>query len=367
MRTPALLALALVLAVAPARADELTLADGTRLEGKVMVRAEDGTIVFQAANGAERRLAPAEIRALVDADAGRAGYVRFYEYFPGLARLEVLCRTFRSREGSRTVLLAGAVHIGDFTYYRRLQRLLDAQDLVLYEGIGSEPDGIDLSSFVPPDPERRVRETARPLRPGTLRTSDAAEADPLTRLQGLMGESLDLTFQRDGIDYDRSWWVAADVTLADLRRSFAERETSILADIFAGGTARAQAQAREILARALRDAAASAVTGKRLKDVWKETFARLLAVEMNGAGGGASDAPPEPRTVQEEVLIVRRNEAVMRRLDQALRAPGVHAIAIFYGAGHAPDFERRLRARGFAPVRDEWLPAWDIRSIGAAR
>ena len=60
-------------------------------------------------------------------------------------------------------------------------------------------------------------------------------------------------------------------------------------------------------------------------------------------------------------LIEGRNE---RALD-VLRAQlddGARRVAIFYGAGHMPDFAERLVADfGFEHVGSEWIEAWDLR------
>jgi hypothetical protein len=41
---------------------------------------------------------------------------------------------------------------------------------------------------------------------------------------------------------------------------------------------------------------------------------------------------------------------------------GQKKIAIFYGAAHMPDFEKRLRDElGLVPVSTTWMPAWDLR------
>jgi hypothetical protein len=45
--------------------------------------------------------------------------------------------------------------------------------------------------------------------------------------------------------------------------------------------------------------------------------------------------------------------------------PELPSIAIFYGAGHMPDFERRLAERGFRPGRMRWLRAVDVDLSGA--
>ncbi len=48
--------------------------------------------------------------------------------------LEVAGRTF-VKDGGPVVHLVGAVHIGDKSYYEALQKFLDGQDVVLYEGV----------------------------------------------------------------------------------------------------------------------------------------------------------------------------------------------------------------------------------------
>jgi hypothetical protein len=40
---------------------------------------------------------------------------------------------------------------------------------------------------------------------------------------------------------------------------------------------------------------------------------------------------------------------------------GRRKLGIFYGAGHMPDFERRLEVLGFKKSHEHWLVAWDIR------
>lgn len=51
-----------------------------------------------------------------------------------VAKLDVAVREFQKGDGPK-VILVGAVHIGDQSYYDELQKFLDAQDLVLFEGV----------------------------------------------------------------------------------------------------------------------------------------------------------------------------------------------------------------------------------------
>lgn len=64
-------------------------------------------------------------------------------------RLEVVTRTLIPPQGhGPRVLLVGAVHVGEAAYYQELQKILDAADIVLFEGVkpsglGDRPDPAD--------------------------------------------------------------------------------------------------------------------------------------------------------------------------------------------------------------------------------
>ncbi|MBS0196037.1 MAG: type II secretion system protein GspG [Planctomycetes bacterium] len=53
----------------------------------------------------------------------------------GRVLLQVSSRTFKPAANGPVVHLVGAVHIGDQAYYESLQKFLDTQDLVLFEGV----------------------------------------------------------------------------------------------------------------------------------------------------------------------------------------------------------------------------------------
>lgn len=77
-----------------------------------------------------------------DAPRGAPGtgepYMRMVKESPDLLRTDVGVRFFAPGSGSGpTISLVGAVHVGDKGYYEALQRILDSQDLVMYEGVGA--------------------------------------------------------------------------------------------------------------------------------------------------------------------------------------------------------------------------------------
>ena len=62
----------------------------------------------------------------------------------------------------------------------------------------------------------------------------------------------------------------------------------------------------------------------------------------------------------QELLLDKRNAVVMERLVQVLeQAEG--PIAVFYGAAHMADLERRLQDLGYARTGGRWLRAWALR------
>jgi hypothetical protein len=60
------------------------------------------------------------------------------------------------------------------------------------------------------------------------------------------------------------------------------------------------------------------------------------------------------------VLITERNKIALEVLKQQLSA-GRKKLAIFYGAGHLADMDKRLREDfGMRPIEITWLTAWDL-------
>jgi hypothetical protein len=69
---------------------------------------------------------------------------------------------------------------------------------------------------------------------------------------------------------------------------------------------------------------------------------------------------------QGSTLITDRNAAAVDVLRKEI-GKGRRRIAIFYGAAHMDDFDRRLRADfGLQPRETVWLEAWDLREPAAA-
>ncbi len=69
---------------------------------------------------------------------------------------------------------------------------------------------------------------------------------------------------------------------------------------------------------------------------------------------------------QGSTLISGRNRIALDALRKEIDA-GKTKIAIFYGGGHMPDFDKNLREKfALRPVSTRWLTAWNMRDKGAA-
>jgi pimeloyl-ACP methyl ester carboxylesterase len=86
----------------------------------------------------------------------------------------------------------------------------------------------------------------------------------------------------------------------------------------------------------------------RLKKVLAQQLADTEEMLTSFGGEGGS------------VLISERNKAALKVLREQIAA-GKKRLAIFYGAGHLADMDKRLREDfGLKPVEITWLTAWDL-------
>ena len=64
------------------------------------------------------------------------------------------------------------------------------------------------------------------------------------------------------------------------------------------------------------------------------------------------------------MLVKDRNKACIKVLQQQLTA-GKKKIAIFFGAAHMPDFDKRLKEDfGMKRTKSEWITAWNLADDG---
>jgi hypothetical protein len=236
-------------------------------------------------------------------------------------------------EGELVVDLVGVVHVGDRAYYEQLNKLLDKYDVVLYELVA--PQGTRVPK-------------------GGKRDSN----NPLAMLQGLLKNVLRLESQTEQIDYTRKHFVHADLSPEEMVKAMKERGEN--------GVTLALSIAADLLRQQnLQGMRKGAEPGENLDPLsllldpqagikLKRMMAHQLAAMDAGDGGLGQTL--------NNILIVDRNKAALRVFQKEL-AKGRKKIAIFYGAGHMPDFERRLLADfGLRRHSVQWLRAWDLQA-----
>jgi hypothetical protein len=303
----ALLVLAILVLGAKARADTVRLRGGTEVRGTVLAR-DEKALHLLLPEGVELTLAAGDVaEVVVDDGAPKPGEaVRYDDRGEKGGALQVAVVTLVPPGEGPRVDLVGAVHIADRAFFHQVQALLERDDLVLYEMVKPRDA----------DPE-----------------AEPAEGDnPLRDIQRRLGKWLDLTFQLDQISYDRPHFVHADLSPEDL---FGGKPGE-------GAEPPLPAQVRLMLplvkmalSVAERSMGGDSDQARKARTQLKGTMARMM-----GKMGSKVDSLLGQQ--MNEMLIERRN-------------------AVFYGAGHLPDLEKRLVADlGYRRAGAHWIDAWRV-------
>jgi hypothetical protein len=269
--------------------------------------------------------------------------------------LQIALRQFVPRNGRGPIIwLSGVSHIGESNYYAGLQRHLDAQSVVLFEGVGAH--------------DRKLR----------------FEPEDQSSIQHTLAQSLGLVFQLRAIDYDRAHFHNSDLTIPQLQRMMMGQE-NVLEDQEGAATteepgeddAPGGAQSPE-LRELMGVMNGSTVLGmlvhlgvKFLGSSPKlQAMTKLVMIETLGRFQGdlaeAKGIPPEMQRLM-TVIIRGRNDVVMRDLKKQLgRGKRGQSISVFYGAGHMADLEKRLVEELRYRRRDEvWATALTVNTRAA--
>lgn len=257
------------------------------------------------------------------AEADAPDFLRLAEHDDGSPRaLQVAVAEYRAPDGTRLDLV-GAVHVGDAEYFEALDRSFDDYDVVLFELVG-EPDALAAGTDRPPS--------------------------MVGMLQGGMKDALGLAFQLEEIDYEREHFVHADMTSDEFGASMDERNESVLQMMFRAWMTGLATQTPERAAQSQVSLMKLLFADDRQLEL-KRLFAREL---VNG------EDLIERMSGPDSTLIVQRNRKALEVLARE-RAAGHRRIALFYGAGHFPDFHRRLIGElDYEPGEIRWLDAWRL-------
>jgi hypothetical protein len=238
-----------------------------------------------------------------------------------------------SGEGELAVDLVAAVHIGDRDYYKKLNKQFQQYDVVLYE-------------LVAP--------------PGTrIPKGGKRDLDPLGLVMQVAKSVLELELQTERIDYTKKNFVHADLSPSQMAEAIRKRGDDGLT-LFLGLTADMLRQQN------LREANQSKKPAPKEEELdilsllldpdGPVKLKRMLAQQFEDLQSPTSGLGQTLTTI----LVADRNEAAMIVFQKEL-AKGKKKIAIFYGAAHMPDFDKRLRADfGLKPKSEQWITAWDL-------
>jgi hypothetical protein len=233
-----------------------------------------------------------------------------------------------------SVDLIGCIHVADKKYYEALNERFKQYDAVLFELV--MPEGESLAGL-------------------GRRESD----HPISRVQQSLPKILDLDFQLKRIDYTAKNFVHADLSPDDMAKAIKSRGDSgasvfikVLFDLLRQSNQ--QSEAREKRGGDFSEFQLLAALFDSNRPL---ALKRLMADQMELVESGTGLGP-----TLDTILVQDRNGAAMKVLSREIKK-GTAKIAIFYGAAHMPDFDRRLTSE--LKLKREgitWDRAWDLSS-----
>jgi len=225
--------------------------------------------------------------------------------------------------------LVAVVHIGEQAYYERLNKEFEKYDALLYELVAPEGN--------------------KPPKGGEMKSDN-----PLAMLQQGMTFFLGLEHQLEVVDYRKSNFIHADLSPEGMKKAMKERGDDKMTIIL--GVSADLLRKRNLDA----DKPEPQAPDISLTDLLNpKKFKRIMAQQFEDAGGDVSLGGTINR-----LLVEDRNKACIKVLQQQLTA-GKKKIAIFYGAAHMPDFDKRLKEDfGMKRTESEWITAWNLADDG---
>jgi hypothetical protein len=285
-----------------------------------------------------------------------SSYTRFTETETE-AKLETAIARYKSADGIEVDLI-GAVHIGDLSYYVKLNELFKEYDVILYEMVG-DPERID-------DLTGKTEQEAPAGAPAELTTEgdDAPPADeaaetktlmhPIAALQVTMQKMLGLQHQVDHVDYTATNFIHADMSATKFDEEKEKRGETFLLMII-----RSYKQQFKMLSEGNTGNQPDifAMIGNMIKYDFttgmKLTFGRALEDTEAMIGGLEGE--------KGSVILTERNKFALGVLRKTLDETDHKKIGIFYGAAHLPDMDKRMREEfKFDRSALDWLTAWQI-------
>jgi hypothetical protein len=256
--------------------------------------------------------------------------MRFVDDGHAGGKFETAVVTFKNKDGV-AVRLVGAIHIGEKHYYEDLNKSFENDDAVLYE-------------LVAPKGAVGV--------PHAGQKSD----NPISQLQHMMKDVLNLDFQLDDIDYSKDNFVHADMdaeTFAKMQEDRGETfQALMLKQLMKAFQPDDKSKAEpEVDTQKVIDGIIEMLTRPDSERQIKLAVAKQM--DQIEAGSMGLDNP------NGSVIVTERNKVALKVLDETI-AKGKKKISIFYGAAHMPEMSESLKDKGFKPVSVDWNTAWDL-------
>jgi len=255
----------------------------------------------------------------------------FVRYVMDGEKEELQTAAVRYEKEGKVVDLISVVHLADKEYYDELNTQLEKYDAVLYEMVGGEFQGRG---------ERAV----------------ASEMGAIQAAQSIVQKMLGMDFQADRIDYELENFVHADIDWEEYEALMTSRGQS-LGTIFQRAMEQSQTgmlpgiPTDEKAAQQMMTQLMSSLTSGNTADL-----KRVMAPVLGESEAMITQLEGDDGTV----IVTERNKVVMKVLTEEMKK-GNRSLAIFYGAGHMPDLEKRLLAAGFKRTDESWMTAWTIK------
>lgn len=256
-----------------------------------------------------------------DAAPTPTGYTQMLTRKDGTVEMQTAAQRLVA-DGKPVIWLVGAIHIGSKPYYDSLQRMLNYQDAVFYEGVRA-------SAAAP-----------------TMANKPAPAANAPTPTYKLLSDALGLDFQMMDIDYRSPKWTNVDLTMEDLDR---------LNKAASGGkpnqfdTVKSFLDPKSPMAQQLGSVLGMATPGM------KEAI-KLFMIKTAGA-----DNTPGLDPATQQVILVERNKVVVDALSKSFADPNhPRSIGVFYGAAHLASLQKTLVEQyGYRLDEKRWFSAAD--------
>jgi len=286
-------------------------------------------------------------------------YVRIEETNTNQIQLQIAAREFLPPHRNQPVIwLTGVSHIGDSKYYARLQAHLDAQSLVLYEGVGAAQ--ADPATVEAPASNTVSRDSSGPRA--------APASTDRGSLQSAMAASLGLVFQLEAIDYSRDNFRNSDLSVNQLRDLMSESQT----DSAGPGPGESFEDLMQLMQgnswfdALLQMALRLLGTNPKFQALGRLALIDLLG-QIQGDPSRLQGLPPDMKQLL-EVLLQRLNDKVLSDLKSEVAKLGRHdSVAVFFGTGHMPDLEMKLRSQlKYRPERQIWFTVFQV-DLAAAK